>query len=403
MKETQKSFQEKLLDEGKKSTIISSGESISRREFFKKSGAGFFGLLLAGRVKRAAALVGDAVNRESRSGTTKISIEIFYSPHDTKEDVKGLEQKIKEADVFSVEAIGWSEQLFIDLNLVSQGELTPQDFIGKYKIGGLDKQEPFQPYQLTVLDALFGSRKFVISFDVPGDDPLLRKIDESVAALDKLEFSKDFVSCLSSRRRALENFVELQGEREQYIVKKMEAFQETLAKGETKEVRDKEKISILFLLGAVHTGVYHRLKESGREISRTFSTMPYIFGEFTTEITRRLLFGKEVSDTLVAQSLFWDLIDPWIAQGTENEPKVPSTVAQNLRTRKAVQAFSFSEIKNIFEEIKRMAEKNTMPFLLSFELQKFVLNKLGEKGFKVILPKAAFPVTGKTDDPLAIW
>ena len=96
---------------------------------------------------------------------------------------------------------------------------------------------------------------------------------------------------------------------------------------------------------------------------------------------RRFLFGKKVPDELLARALFWNLIGPIISLHIEQED--PSSNVQESKKRRVVETFSLAEIKNIFGEIKKMAEKNTMPFLLLLEIRLFLIQKLSEKGVTI--------------------
>lgn len=375
--------------------------ALSRREFIRAAGtAGVFGLVFAGKTKQAAAFLEQKLEEKNPEGT-RVAIEIFYSPHATREDVKGLAQKMEKADVFALEMFGWDRELLDDLTAVSRGEETPQQFLKRYpKIEVTDAEKQFQPYQLTVLEALYKSGKVVTTFDIPREHPLYQEIEKSRETLDNISSTDSFEDLLRTQRERLKHFSALIEKREQYMLDEITAFREKLGKSAIESLVGKKQVKITFLLGAAHTSIYHHLKKSGGETSRGFPLMPYTLGEFTDEAMRRFLFKKEVGDELVARVLFWNLVKPYLLPGWEQE--TPSTQAQFRKIREAVSLFQLDEIRTIFEEVKRRLEKDPIPFLAFFDSRQFVLQKLKEKGIQIPIPKEKPRKKDKSDDPWAI-
>ena len=144
------------------------------------------------------------------------------------------------------------------------------------------------------------------------------------------------------------------------------------------ELGEKVEIKVLIALGSIHTPIWHSLKKSGQKSTAFFKTKPYVYSH-ENEVIRKNMFGKEVSDELVARAY---LESEFFAHFTPARDEDTEKLAVLMRT--VIDQFNVSDIKNVFDKVEQendfmdtfrsaCQEKNIQP-----EIKK-QFNKLFEK------------------------
>lgn len=332
-------------------------EGLARRDFLKGTLALALGASIPAKAKEAAAFLESEAN-ENKEGP-KIEIEIFYGAHATGKDIEGLAEKIKGCDVFIPEMFGENPKTVDLFQRFSEGTASPHEY---FKKGGTDLEEikkGFKPFWAALAMDIYNTHKLVVISDVPVGHLLHGRLKH----LSEFEFdlSMPFEKLVSLRRRWGYEFANLQKEREQLMLRRIMHLKKELAQGAIPRLRGKDRIKILVFLGAAHTGVYHELKRRGENVSRQFSRMPFIMGGMDENTTRHFLFGKKVSDELVARGLLGTIL--WATLSENYFPAITAdTHLKIMFIRKISDAFSFEEIKTIFDRIheEKMISGETM-------------------------------------------
>ena len=151
----------------------------------------------------------------------KISLNILFSHHALATDLPLLllQNKLRQSDIFLMEYPAWTKEFEEDLNNVSKGKLSTQDFFSKRQVSENEAKSMFQFLDLE-LDALYKSGVFVTSVDLYANDTLSNKINEYILTMNQTQLHPDFHEMLKLQRRKYEYWTDLQIERQQYMVDK---------------------------------------------------------------------------------------------------------------------------------------------------------------------------------------
>lgn len=237
----------------------------------------------------------------------RLSVDILYTSHRTAQDVKKLERMMKEADVYVFSELGgWDYRFFGLIKNVSEGEILPEAALKKVRITA--KNQPSYYYALRKqLRLLFNTKKPVAAIDYSRGDPLLGELKKLYRLIGVINIqNKAFTTILEERRKFYSEIGQLLQSREQYQYEQIRALLPKLVE-EFPSLKEKDQIRILTMMGAVHTGVYHKLKSDGVNTRREFGKMPFFYNVFI-QILRRNLFGKPVNNEILAKVLFLELI-----------------------------------------------------------------------------------------------
>jgi len=155
------------------------------------------------------------------------------------------------------------------------------------------------------LEIIHNSKKPILLADmIMADVDLIRKQKISELALEAAVsyfWNGEFQRALERARIHLNCCAEAFKEREEKIkINLKDKLKKFLA--EHPEYAKKKELQILIRLGAMHTGVYHKLKNENLLVSREFSQPTFVY-PFLGEALRRIIFGKPVDDELLAKGL----------------------------------------------------------------------------------------------------
>jgi|GEM_PF-5262152 len=223
---------------------------------------------------------------------SSISIEIFYTAHVSARDFNGLAEKLRDADIFIPDALGWSDAFLARLQTIASGVLSPHELMEEYH---LSENNYDQYYALLGwLRALYKSYVTVMMADMPNGHPVAKGFyhlfNIGLSNMKKSEKYKRF-------RHHLITHAKMQKFREEYIIRNVRALIQRL-----EDEHAGAHYSVVMMFGALHSHLYHALKKESATVTRVYTAMPYVF-DYLQEARRRVMLGKEVGHQLVARAI----------------------------------------------------------------------------------------------------
>lgn len=276
--------------------------------------------------------------KEQKTITPEISVDIFFSPHITSADLKGLKERVMQSDIYMPELIGWNQKDVDLFNAVSQGTVKPEDAVGE----GLARD-----VFLGLFDAIYDSHKPIVFVDVPFDSPLSKKKSERLGGLRVVY--KDFDENLKNIRKVLITNANRQKQREEHIVSQIRPRVEEIIKIHP-ELRSKKKLIILLSLGSGHNPLYSRLREEGISLEE-ISTKSVANGEISLfdEAYLQCVSGKPLNRDVLAKIFLENL---FVYAGVLDKSKFKDTKKIYLLTRKLFSESNIEYAKEVFQRSK---------------------------------------------------
>lgn len=278
---------------------------------------------------------------EQRKFATEMSFKIFYGAHGSAKDIEGVAKVLKDTDIFIPELIGWTQEHIRYFRGLSNGAITPREFLGQFRAGGA-RYAISTDAALGLCNAVYNTHKLITFADIPAGHPMVARFVQIASSGFKID--KSFEQTLINVKSHLKEIAVLNLERENYVLSHLRPAIEQLLLANPNLAR-KQKIQALLFSGAIHTRVHHALERSGAEVSVMFSHKPFRYF-FSNESVRRYIFGKEVNDELAAKS-FMDMVvlQPGLKKITSDFYKV------SLYIRRALSGLTLDEINAVFQEI----------------------------------------------------
>ena len=277
-------------------------------------------------------------------GEPALSVDVFYSTHDTPKDFEKLADFLPQADIYIPEVIGWSSVDQAHYDAVSEGRKTPEEIVESLKITTPDMY-PLHDTKLKEFEILYNSHKPITLIDIPLRHSLTQRFNTlDVAFLESL--TGHFEDDLESYKNFLQQLAQFQREREEYILSQ---FKPKIAEllDDHPELREKADLRVLVALGGLHTPIWHSLKKSGQKTATFFKSKPYVYSH-ENEAIRRNMFGKEVSDELATRAY---LESEFFAHFTPARDEDTETLA--ILMRKIIDQFSVTDVKAVFDEVEK--------------------------------------------------
>lgn len=281
---------------------------------------------------------------EKKSGEPALSVDIFYSAHDTPKDFEKLANFLPQADIYIPESIGWSSVDQAHYDAISAGRKTPEEIIKSLKVTTPDMY-PTHDTKLKEFEILYNSHKPIIFIDIPLRHQLTQRFNAlDVAFLDSL--TGHFEEDLESYKAFLQKIAQFQKERETYMLSQFKPKIVELLENHP-ELKEKADLRILVTLGSLHTPIWHALKKSGQKTAALFKSKPYVHSH-ENEVIRRNMFGKEVSDELVARAyLESEFFEHFIPARDEDTEELA------ILMRNIIDQFSTIDIKAVFDKVEK--------------------------------------------------
>lgn len=286
----------------------------------------------------------------------KIKIHIFFGTHGNEEDAEKLRGPIAKADIYIPERVGWSPNSMYAMEDVAQGRVDPDTVL---RLQGKNSRQLTYGFVKRELEILYNSQKPVLIIDVPNENGINKKLTDIVFGEGNSLHAHNqphFARVIKLMRESLKSFADTNISREDYMLVQLKRGIERILK-ENPHLEQKNVVQALMFLGAAHTRVYHAMKRGGQGVTREFSSLPFVYDNYT-EAFRRMMLGKEVSKELVAhvllQQLTTTLLRGYLLSITSDNEKI-------TRFLRAVgDKFAYDEIKNIFE-----SKREERPHLLA--------------------------------------
>lgn len=316
-----------------------------------------------------------------------LSFKIFFESHFSKASQKKNEL-FQNADIVFLEFAGWTEEFLRSLKAVSRGYFTEDDIqylnarykqqtnidFQQYKNKELDlndvaklcevffKNLPANKfnYIFNIFRVLLKSNKVVEFADASSTSNIYQDAEKAlrdlvnfqVFLLNSPEIS--FKSALERLEDILKKFAKiLLEQRDKIIVSNIFHLIPNLVQN-TPELQEKtnqgKKINVLIILGAAHTKIWHTLKEKGYEVHIQFEDKPLVY-DHVHEAARRYMFGKEVSEELLARALaeiMFEQVFPNIASYLKSEGE--NSFATFIK--KFIGLASVKDVEQLFNEMK---------------------------------------------------
>lgn len=309
--------------------------------------------------------ISKAVSQEEEP---KIRFKFYYTGHTYEKDFEKLEEVFPKADIYVPENAGWDEYWFRVYNAVSQGIVSPN------KVVEDSKDDSF----LKEISIIYNTKKPIFFLDITGDfysenDRKEEEFGNKVLEAEKFFLSGRFDEAVSLARECARGFAILSKEREDFIKTGIVEAMPKMIK-QYPNLADKLKsgspLTVLLSLGAMHTKLYHKLKQEGVDVEREFSSdLPLIFDHWH-ELERSYIFDKEPRDELVARGLLELLLSKSINKFCK------SSEEYSMALRKLISQLSFDKIKSLSMQAGAMAMQTGV-------LGKNFVSILAQEGVKV--------------------
>jgi len=266
----------------------------------------------------------------------KIKYEFFFAPHNSPTDMKGLEERFRQTDIYIPESARWTQEQLNVLRDVANGKIDVTQ-----KIPGEEDGSPSHRWNIQFLRMIYNSHKPITLADVP-------KAEHKEWEVARTNWNGTFSDILISAKEQSANILQASREREQHILDHLEPRVKELI-GEHPSLKDKKEINVLLSLGLAHDPIYIDLKKRGGETVRFFGQSSPVFS-FMEEGARRLRFNKPIEDDL-ASKMYLEMIFNG-SFGRDIDKMTEDTMKSVKLSRKILRKFSFEEARQIFESIK---------------------------------------------------
>ncbi|MEK7580265.1 MAG: hypothetical protein AAB465_01460, partial [Patescibacteria group bacterium] len=246
-------------------------------------------------------------------------------------DIESIEDLFEEADIYVPEAYAWTTEQKKYLEDLSQKKT---------------KIHNYQNSALIYLSSLiYNSKKPIIIADISEEDKEIINLNDAAdeageQALDLFAKGK-FSEAIQKARLYVVNSAKADLLREEEIKKNLEKEIKKILDNNP-DYRHKKELKILISLGSIHTHLYKDLKSKNINISRSFSQFPQIYLSID-EAIRKLAFGQECDDELLARSFIEDFLSESLKKLTKDTNKL------DRLTRKLSSQLNISDIREISE------------------------------------------------------
>ena len=280
-------------------------------------------------------------------GKPKISVDIFYSPHDTPEDMRGLSDQLKQTDVYIPEAFSWNRRVLSMLRDVSSGEIDPGKLSRRIR-------RNYSGVFRNSLEEIYDSKKAITLVDVRSDAKLRTESDGAWDYLPSLDGS--FAEALNYTKTFVSNLSSYIARREDYILSQVTPRKIKELIEQYPWLRDKKEIKILLSLGSGHAPMPD-------DFSRT---------SFTDEAIIKSKLGEQISDDLASKVFLENFLDTillgqfstsryWLTKDTKKIVRLKRIIIGQLNYQDAQRIFDYCKRMRVFprDEMERMfSEKN---------------------------------------------
>jgi len=248
-------------------------------------------------------------------GNTSLNLVLAY--HHTSADSERLKKYIDECDIYIPELDGWTPDAQRALQSISNGDAhLYQSLATQHRSTGLNHKigVPEQsiseetPIEMLVKN-IFNSQKKISIVDIPSKHPVTYDLHQSFRIRFGQLYNPDFGKVLKTISSNAQQEAISQTNREKYILGQIAPTIEA-AIADDPELAQKDHLSVVMTMGAIHTTLHHSLLNDLRVTGtgyyrKTIEPGDEIFGH-REELVRRYQFGLPVRKQLIARA-FADL------------------------------------------------------------------------------------------------
>lgn len=296
----------------------------------------------------------------------QISVDIFFSYHNTPEDLEGLSERIRQTDIYIPEAFSWSKRHLELLRVSSSGDITLAELHQRLR--------RYPPIFRKQVKDVYDSHKAITFIDVPARQRLTRESNEGWSYNPPYE--GNFSQMLDYTRTSLDNPSSHQNNREQYMLRQITPKKVEELFEKYPWLGSQQRINILLSLGVGH------------------APMPpdYSKYSFLDEGIIRHKFGEKVNDELTAkiflESFFENLlsmkyISPrvWLTRHSRKISMLERRILSQVSFEDAQRVFNYRKSRGVFpkEEFDRIFD------------EKGIKIPRNEKELDAFLAKSDFP------------
>jgi len=274
----------------------------------------------------------------------KMKIEFALGWHNSAKDVEFIQQKFENCDVYIPEMAFYSPRVKKDLDGVSNGKITPSEFIEKYKEENIN----FPKFIFAILKMIYNSHKKIFLADISDDG---HELDQylNIQKIREVNFDKflkgELEEGLKSISQEINLYSDLEKKRDEYIAKKIENDLPAII-GKNKKLRKKPEINVLVSLGAVHTPAYIQLKKDNYDVNRSFPVKPFTFEPQIQGLRQKeFMPEKEISKDLLPRALMDEFLSSLFVFIKDQNLKDKLLSGINKR-------ISIQEIENLSRKLK---------------------------------------------------
>lgn len=347
---------------------------ISRREFLIGSAAALATALFSGESGAASKIIEKALApKKEIKGVPKIKFNVFFGFHGTAEDIKDLEEEVRNADIFVAELMGWDVKYAAGIGDLASGKRTPEEVI---KERGWDTEKAKKSFFGKIFEIVHKNKKPSILIEPPAGHELTERVLKAFSEFRtvKINFHDDLPAILNLYKSKAKAFAHVQVERESYILDTLYRLKRNLEDGEfDPKLRGKKEIKIAMFFGAQHTGIYQGIRGWGENISMKFPKTPFV-PSYMSEMLAGYFSGEEVGDELASRALMENAITPLLYQNVDEAPQ--DSYSEAIFRKGIVVRFTSEEIKWCFKSARESSE----PVAAFYSA---IGGKLAEKGIKI--------------------
>ncbi|MBI2637503.1 MAG: hypothetical protein HYW88_01255, partial [Candidatus Sungbacteria bacterium] len=330
------------------------------------------GFLLGANKEQLSALLEQKVGKKGifEKNHPPVRIELYYSRHETFENISELKKKFVRSHMFIPELVGWDEILLKGLHDVAAGKRRPESLFMDSAMNISDR-----PFNRQLVKMIYGSHKPIRFIDLSLRDPLFKEVASfHRAPLIAVEQRDDsFEKTIDNLTLRLTYYADILRRREKIIVERLgEAIEDVLR--EKPELQNEKVFFALIQMGAAHSNVSRMLGQKGWDVKKTFQPFPYVFPQ-ESEIIRRAYFQKPISPDLSARFILGRTVRDYL------EKRFASMTDVLAAERIGASLFTFEEIKKIYRGWRtKYPEKTSLP---DADFDKEVRSRLKEKNIKL--------------------
>lgn len=296
---------------------------------------------------------------KKEKGMPHIAIELHLGPHRTADDIKNLQHRIGQADIYSPEVNGWKPELLQAFQEVSDGRTPP---VYALEHAGVAPSHPHFKFLLAELHVINGLKKPIIFLDPPNEEAASKGVEPEFM----LWWGASYTRALESVREYIKNAELTHQPRYDYVFTHLPANIARVLNAYP-VLKEKKEVHVLLSRGYLHATDFlgEELDKAKYSFTRTYSKTPFIF-DYESEGRLRFSMSKRIDDDLAGRILMQRLL--FRGDTLKKLNAITGDTAKIMAfTRKVIAGFTIDEIKAAHEShepvdtLIYIKDKFTMP------------------------------------------